>query len=226
MSEERSCARPIANGRNTGSGIYVDVENLRSDGQRLVRALLENWPSVAPEPARLALYVQADLVDDLGLARQVKATGRRMIMADGLGLMQVRMYTGLREIWHGISKSLFATLHYSLPALAAAFLGVAAAFPGPFGFLAAGLWRGETGRVWIGLPVLQIVLVWLASLAVARRLRMSRGMAFLRPLTMVVLMLIAVHSAWCARWGSGTVWKGRSYQAEGEQLTHGWEQAR
>jgi len=169
--------------------------------------------------------VQTDLVDDLGLARQVKATGRRMIMADGLGLMRVRMYTGLREIWHGISKSLFATLHYSLPALAAAFIAVAAAFPGPFAFLAAGLWRGETSRVWIGLPVLQIVLVWLAPLAVARRMRMSRGMAFLRPLAMIVVMGIAVHSAWCARWGQGTVWKGRSYQTEGEELTRGWEQA-
>ena len=73
---------------------------------------------------------------------------------------------------------------------------------------------------------LQIVLVWLASLAVARRLRMSWGMAFLRPLTMVVVMLIAVHSVWRARWGQGTLWKGRSYQTGGELLTHGWEQAR
>ncbi|HUW11985.1 MAG TPA: glycosyltransferase [Anaerolineae bacterium] len=170
--------------------------------------------------------VQADLVDDLGLARQVKATGRRLIMADGVGLMRVRMYSGLREIWHGISKSVFATLHYSLPVLALAFLGVAAAFPGPFAFLAVGLWGGETSHVWIGLPVLQIVLMWLASLAVARRMQMSRGMAFLRPLTMVVIMLVAVHSAWCARWGRGTQWKGRSYQTEGGQLTHGWEQAR
>jgi chlorobactene glucosyltransferase len=169
--------------------------------------------------------VQADLVDDLGLARQVKAAGRRLIMADGCDLVRVRMYDGLREIWRGISKSVFAALHYSWVALGMAFLVVAAAFPGPFAFLAMGLWRGEVDRAWIGLPLVQVVLVWVASLAVARRLRMSQSMAFLRPLTMVVTMGIALHSAWCVRWGRGTTWKGRSYQVEGEQLAHSWEQA-
>ena len=46
-----------------GSGLYVDVENLRSDSQRLIKTLVENWPSVAPAPARLCLYVRADLVE-------------------------------------------------------------------------------------------------------------------------------------------------------------------
>ena len=50
-------------GRVPGSGLYIDVENLRSDGQRLIKALLDNWPSVAPTPSRLTLYVRADLVE-------------------------------------------------------------------------------------------------------------------------------------------------------------------
>jgi chlorobactene glucosyltransferase len=169
--------------------------------------------------------VQADLVDDLGLARQVTAAGGRLILADGCDLVRVRMYHGLREIWHGISKSVFAALQYSWAALGMAFVGVAAAFPGPLAFLTFGLLRGEEGRVWIGLPLVQIVLVWVAALAIARRLHMSQSMAFLCSLTMVVTMGIALHSAWCVRWGRGTTWKGRSYQVEGEQLAHVWEQA-
>jgi len=35
-----------------GSGVYIDVENLRSDGQRLIESLLDNWPPVAPVPVR------------------------------------------------------------------------------------------------------------------------------------------------------------------------------
>ena len=46
-----------------GSGLYVDVENLRSDGQMLIQSLVNNWPDNAPAPSRLTLYVQADQVE-------------------------------------------------------------------------------------------------------------------------------------------------------------------
>ena len=168
--------------------------------------------------------VQANIVDDLGLARQVKAMGGRLLLADGTDLVQARMYHGLRELWQGISKSAFAALHYSWTALSAALLGAGAAFLGPFAFLAIALWRGETGRVWIELPLLQIVLIWASALAVARHFRMSQWIALLHPLTIALTLAIALHSAWNARWGQGTVWKGRCYRAEGKQLKHGWEQ--
>lgn len=170
--------------------------------------------------------VRTNIVDDMGLAHQIKKAGGRLLMADGCDLVRVRMYRGACDLWQGISKSVFAALHYSWTTLALAFAGVGAAFVGPLAFLGLGLWRGDTGRAWVGLPLVQIVLVWAAALAVARRMRMSQAMAFLRPLTMAMTMVIAVHSAWCARLGSGTVWKGRSYQVEGEHLTQGWDQAR
>jgi hypothetical protein len=146
-------------------------------------------------------------------------------VADGSGLVWACMYHGLGELWRGLSKSAFGALHYSWAALAAALLGGGALFLGPFVFLTIGLWQGEMSRGWVGLPLLQIVLIWAASLAVARRFRMSQGMAFLRPLTMALTMVIALHSAWCVRWGQGTVWKGRCYRAEEEHLRHDWEQA-
>ena len=43
-----------------GSGIYVDVENLHSHGQTMIQDLVENWPTNAPAPTRLTLYVRAD----------------------------------------------------------------------------------------------------------------------------------------------------------------------
>ena len=42
------------------SGVYVDVENLRGEGQALIKQLIDCWPDHAPAPARLALYVWAD----------------------------------------------------------------------------------------------------------------------------------------------------------------------
>ena len=48
---------------SSGAGLYIDVENLHTDGQHLVQGLLENWPASAPSPSRLTLYVRADQVE-------------------------------------------------------------------------------------------------------------------------------------------------------------------
>lgn len=158
--------------------------------------------------------VRANIVDDLGLAEEVKVAGGRLVLADGSHLVRARMYHGLRELWYGISKSAFAALHYSWWALTAALLSSSALFLGPFLFLFLGWWRGYVGPAWQELPLMQIALIWAASLAIARRFRMSYGMALLRPLTIAVTALILLHSAWSARWGQGNEWKGRYYRPE------------
>ena len=57
-------AMPESNGTHpetaAASGLYVDVENLQTHAQRVVRALAEDWPSAAPPLRALSLYVQAD----------------------------------------------------------------------------------------------------------------------------------------------------------------------
>ena len=45
------------------SGLYVDVENLNSDGQLMVEKLVEDWPPGVPALSRLTLYVRADQVE-------------------------------------------------------------------------------------------------------------------------------------------------------------------
>ena len=45
------------------AGLYVDVENLHSDGQRIIQSLIDSWPGGVPAPSRLTLYVRADQVE-------------------------------------------------------------------------------------------------------------------------------------------------------------------
>ena len=45
------------------AGLYVDVENLHSDGQALIQRLVDNWPDKVPALSRLTLYVKADQVE-------------------------------------------------------------------------------------------------------------------------------------------------------------------
>ena len=46
-----------------GSGLYVDMENLRGDGQAVIEKLVRNWPAKVPTMLRLSLYVQANQVE-------------------------------------------------------------------------------------------------------------------------------------------------------------------
>lgn len=43
------------------SGVYVDVENLQDVAQGFLIEVMENWPSYAPTPGLMRLYVRADM---------------------------------------------------------------------------------------------------------------------------------------------------------------------
>lgn len=53
-AEPNTSATPI-------SGLYVDVENLQDDAQGFLIGVMENWPSDAPTPGLMRLYVRADM---------------------------------------------------------------------------------------------------------------------------------------------------------------------
>ena len=46
----------------TGSGLYVDIENIQNS-QELIEAAIDTWPDRFPKPTRLCLHVRADQVD-------------------------------------------------------------------------------------------------------------------------------------------------------------------
>ena len=42
------------------TGLYVDMENLHTEGQALIQGLIDDWPDNTPPPSHLNLYVHAD----------------------------------------------------------------------------------------------------------------------------------------------------------------------
>ena len=71
------------------SGVYADVENLGADGQQVLKSLLEAWPSSAPPPKLLRLYVRAEIAELVcKIAEKVRhetaiATGERAVAIAG-----------------------------------------------------------------------------------------------------------------------------------------------
>jgi len=137
---ERS-ARPSLVAAN-GQFLLVDAESLRRAG---------GWQSVA-----------GAVLDDIGLARAVRASGGRTGLADGSALATCRMYSTGRELSAGYRKSLWAafgspagagavatalTVAYVVPAAAA----VTGSRTGLLGYAAAVAGRMLTRR-WAGRP--------------------------------------------------------------------------
>lgn len=170
--------------------------------------------------------VRTDIVEDMQLSRVVKHHGGRVVWMDGTALMRVRLYHGFAEAWHGIAKSSFAAINYSLPGL---LLGVpicVALFWGPYGFLAAGLFQHTHAGLMLWLPLAQVLCLWTSHLLVTRRFRLPPIAMMLQVGTTLAIVLTTVYSAVLTKFGKGVVWKGRAYHFDtlrrGRVRQDGW----
>ena len=150
--------------------------------------------------------IRHDLVDDLSMAKKMKASGFKTLFLNGEDHVDCRMYRNYRCAFNGIMKSLFAALDKSLPRLLGALLLVVAAVLLPLVILLA---RGaaDTGDMLLSAaPVAIFLLMW--SLSLYDR-RVSPFLALLYPLQFLSLMAIAAVSAAKTSYGKGALWKGR-----------------
>lgn len=155
---------------------------------------------------------RTDIVEDMKLARLVKRQRGKLVWIDGTSLMQVRFYHSLGEAWHGLAKSTFAALNYSVVMLGLGIVAGTAVYLAPYGFLAAALVSRRFDLALFWLPLSQILLAWGARLLLSQRFHTRRAMAFLHALTMLMTILLTSQAAYQAIFGGGVQWKGRAYQ--------------
>src|SRR5260370_10763528 len=144
--------------------------------------------------------VKGHILEDVLLARAVKAAGYRMAFVDAMNLVSCRMYRSSKEVWTGFSKNLFAFYNYSLVfAALALFLNLALFVAPPLLILATPL---------VTLPSILVFSASIAyALAVLMRLlltlrftRVKRGLmlllCLLHPISIVLECLILLNSIW------------------------------
>lgn len=162
--------------------------------------------------------IRDQVLDDVALARRVKAAGWRMDLLDGGRGVRCRMYTGLGPIWRGFSKNLYDFYGRNVLVTVLAVVARLAIFGAPPVLVVVGL-----VRQW---PPLLIVLPLAAYLAaVSMRLLLAArvgdagtslgsmaawGSALLHPLGELFECAMTLNSMW---WGlrGHMVWKGRIY---------------
>jgi chlorobactene glucosyltransferase len=170
------------------------------------------WPAFAAANGQCLLFrrqayqrtgghaaVRHQIVEDVALARRVKAYGLRLRMAAGANLISCRMYTNWPEVRDGFAKNILSGHGQSVPFLIASTIFHWLLFIFPW------LWLLATGELW---PfVLVIAGIGLRAItAYATRQRMRD--ALLMPLSVILMTIIAGRSLWW-HWQGQTQWKGR-----------------
>jgi len=152
--------------------------------------------------------VGSSIVDDLMLARRIKAAGLRWRVVNITDLITSQMYHGSREAFEGFAKNLFATFDFHLLGFSFVFLWLAVMFWEPLIVLVLSVlrWapqaRVEQLAVCIGLSLL----LWLIPYL---ELGIPFGLALLYPVTLLANEVVAFQSLRLSLTGRLT-WKGRT----------------
>jgi chlorobactene glucosyltransferase len=170
--------------------------------------------------------LRATLVDDRDLAVLVKRYGYALELADGRGLVHVRMYRSLHAIWRGWRKNVYLGSRGGLPFMLLQLLGLPMVTILPF-LLPLWLWlvrlvtdRGKSGRRGESLV---ISLLELGPLVTYRRwldreLGVPWYVLLTHPLAGGLFACILAQSTWRFLTGKGVDWRGRWY-VQREQLS-------
>ena len=155
--------------------------------------------------------VRRAIIEDIQLARRVKATGGRLLVRLAPSLAWTHMYGGFADIWRGLRKNAYAGMDY-MPhkyvtgALVALLLAWA-----PWIALAAGLAGADRANVAVG--TWGILAQALATSPILVFLGLPAPFAFTLPAGITAYVAIASSSVWNHHRGR-ILWKDRSISAE------------
>ncbi|MGV9245962.1 glycosyltransferase [Streptomyces sp. NPDC003710] len=163
----------------------------------------------AAERARVPDAIRQAVIDDVALARAVKAEGGHIWLGLADRVDSVRPYPRLHDLWRMVSRSAYAQLRHSPLLLAGTVLGLAVVYLAPSVALVAGLVKGDMAALVAGgLAKLVMTATYIPML---RYYRQPLWLAVLLPVTAFLYLLMTVDSAVQHHRGRGAAWKGRTY---------------
>ncbi len=169
--------------------------------------------------------VKARMLEDVLLARAVKAAGYRLLFMDAFDLVRCRMYRSFAEVWTGFSKNLYAFYNYSPVFALLALLLNFVLFVLPALISLSALFVPQPALAIFFAFCAYLVSVSMRVLLTLRFTRTQRGLmlalCLLHPFSILLECLILLNSM---RWHyskRGMLWKGRYYvERDSGQQTH------
>jgi hopene-associated glycosyltransferase HpnB len=150
--------------------------------------------------------IKNSLIDDVALAKAVKASGSIFLGHSALAV-SIRPYPGFADIWQMIARTAFTQLRHSAALLALTLLGLAMVWLVPAAATLIGQgWQRACGAAAFGIAML-------SYLPTLRRYGRSPLWAVTLPLIALFYMAATVGSAVNYWRGRGARWKSRAYGA-------------
>ncbi|MFF8810087.1 glycosyltransferase [Streptomyces omiyaensis] len=165
--------------------------------------------------------IRGALIDDVSLARAVRAAGGRIWLGLADRVDSVRPYPGLGELWGMVARSAYAQLRYSPALLLGTVAGLVLVYLVPPVACGAGLASGDAAAAWAGGAAWAVMAG--TYVPMLRYYRLSPWRAPLLPFTAFLYLLMTVDSAVRHHRGRGGAWKGRLHAGGGSGAPGGGE---
>jgi chlorobactene glucosyltransferase len=156
---------------------------------------------------------KADVLEDVLIAKRLKKSGFKLLVADAKRLFSIRMYYGLREIWIGWRKNMFMAMKRSVSRAFYYIFMVLAFVLTPYMIFGWNVVVGS-GLLWIGISLFGVIMVSAATIKTCDELGLARINACLFPIGAVVMGAIMINSMIQVLVFSRTEWRGRVYSVE------------
>jgi chlorobactene glucosyltransferase len=166
--------------------------------------------------------VKSEILEDVELARRIKAQGGKLLFLPGAQWVRTRMYRTFGDMWRGWTKNLYllyeADLGKMLATVASLWLWDVAP---TLAFVAACLWAalsrgGMAVLTAVGLLVLALVRDWDYGRTLAR-LGFDPSLASYHPVGAGLLGALVLNSVRAHRAVGNIEWKGRHYATKGKR---------
>ncbi|MFQ6084450.1 MAG: glycosyltransferase [Candidatus Aminicenantia bacterium] len=151
--------------------------------------------------------IKNEIVDDLALAKRVKANQGKIVLADGGEEVKVRFYRGFREIWKGFSKNAYGAFGDS-PQVVIPFLALNYFL---FIYPYLSFFQAVKTSNLASIPALQVIIISLMRILLAIRFKTSMFLGLFHPVAVFIWSLITLNSLrlWLVK--KGVEWKERFY---------------
>ncbi|MGW6540295.1 glycosyltransferase [Streptomyces sp. NPDC055011] len=157
--------------------------------------------------------IRSAVIDDVALARAVRAAGGRIWLGLAERVDSVRPYPGLGELWRMVARSAYAQLRHNPLLLLGTVAGLALVYLVPPVALVAGVVSGDAPAAWAGGAAWAVMAG--TYLPMLRYYRLTLWSAPLLPFTAFLYLLMTVDSAVRHHRGRGGAWKGRVHSGSG-----------
>lgn len=161
------------------------------------------------ERARIPDAVRHAVIDDVALARAVRANGGHLWLGLADRVDSVRPYPGLGELWRMVSRSAYAQLRHSPALLLGTVAGLVLVYLVPPVAVIAGAVVGSAPACALGAVAWTIMAA--TYVPMLRYYRQPLWLAPLLPFTAFLYLLMTLDSAGRHYRGRGAAWKGRTY---------------